>query len=79
MKPADIRRLRALINLADKFSETLSDGELRGIVGNWKAFGELSLRQLVNEFHDWQCRRLGEAEEAAAREERRRDGTGAAP
>jgi hypothetical protein len=62
VKPADIRRLRALINLADKFSDSLSDCELRGITGQWKAFGELSLRQLVNEFHDWQCDRLGMAE-----------------
>jgi len=58
----DIKRLRSLINLADRFADALSDAELRGITGDWKAAGNLSLKLLVNEFHDHQCSRLGAAE-----------------
>lgn len=62
MKPADSNRLRKLINLADKFADALGDAETRGLIGEWKAHGDLRLKDLINEFHDWQCERLGQAE-----------------
>lgn len=65
MKPADIRRFERLIAMAAKFSDALGDAEMRGIVDDWKAFGPLKLQDLVNEFHDWQIRKL-EAEKRKA-------------
>jgi hypothetical protein len=65
MTKQDLGRLRRLINLADKFGDALADAERRGLVGDWKAHGDLRLSSLVNEFHDWQCAKLGDAEAAA--------------
>ncbi len=65
MSPADIRRLRALINLAGKLADAIGDAEMRGIVGEWHGKPGAGLKDTLNEFHDWHCTKLGEAEEAA--------------
>ena len=60
MTPSDRKRIERVADLAGKLADAIGDAELRGLIGEWKGSTGHLLKDDLNEFHDWQLRRLAE-------------------